>query len=127
MAKQNGHAKLSNRPPVLYEVQGNVAAMICQECGKPYVVSAYSDRQFAAHWQGWRVCPHCHRTEGSVWWAGWTDEHLSKPRAVYEASQRVLSARERAEVMKSEPTRIKGALRLTRVRRDVSGNPEKWN
>lgn len=116
----NGHAPNPNIP-ALYDIWGQTAGVVCLNCGGPFVVSAFTDRQFSAHWQGWRVCPHCHHTEATIWWAGYDDTG----RTVYDADQRFLSPEEREQVAGSKPTK-RGSLRLTHARRKVTGKPERW-
>ena len=114
----------SNAPPMM-DLNGNAAAVLCMSCGGPYLVSAYTDRQIAAHWQGWRVCPHCQETEATIYWDGYDD----RDRPLYKAEQRMLSAEERREVAQSEPTAINGNHRLLRDpqrKKRVTGYPERW-
>ena len=121
--KGNGHTRngRSNEPPSLIDVWGQTAGVVCFACGAPYVVSAFTDRQFRMHWQGWRICPHCGSTEATVWWAGYDDDG----RTVYDADQRFLSPEELAQVEAFKPTR-RGTRRLPHKRREISGSPERW-
>lgn len=118
MARRNGNG--NQGPELLYDIIGNCAAHICQECGKPYVVSAYANHLYQARDQGWRVCPHCKGTEATIWYVNTVRVGKTKMRRkIYASAQRVLSREERRQVAEAKPVRYSRTLeqRLPHARR----------